>query len=119
MVTNLISVKAIRAIIDKEDPAVKEQLEVIITKAMAEKESRRRQPRPPAPEGGISINAASKKYKIAKTTLYQWVKKKYIPVIKSTKYETFITESCVAKIAEVYKPRRGSWDVKKLFEDLN
>jgi len=102
-----------------ERKGIRPVLENLEADIMAEKESRKRIPRPPAPEGGISINAASKKYKIAKTTLYQWVKKKYIPVIKSTKYETFITESCVAKIAEEYKPRRGSWDVKKLFEGLN
>jgi len=102
-----------------ERKGIRPVLENLEADIMAEKESRKRIPRPPAPEGGISINAASKKYKIAKTTLYQWVKKKYIPVIKSTEYETFILESCVAKIAEGYKPRRGSWDVKKLFEDLN
>jgi hypothetical protein len=119
MVTNLISVKAIRAIIDKEDPAVKEQIEVVIAKVMAEKESRRRQPRPPAPEGGISLSEGSRKYGIPHPTISRWVKYGYISIKRDDGWIIYIDEAKLKVLATVYKsdPGRGSWAIKKYHQE--
>ncbi len=119
MVTNLISVKAIRAIIDKENPSVKEQLEVIITKAMAEKESRKRIPRPPAPEGGIGIREGARKYGLSKSTVHKWYKLGYIPKVLDDGYKVYIDEARLKELADVYKsdPGRGTWAIKRHKEE--
>lgn len=119
MVTNLISVKAIRAIIDKEDPAVKEQIEVVIAKVMAEKESRKRTPRPPAPEGGIGIREGARKYSISKSTVYKWVKNKLIPIIRDDGWIVYIDESRLAELVKAFDGRPGSWSVKRHIESSN
>ena len=119
MVTKLIRVKAIRAIIDKEDPAVKEQLEVIITKARAEKESRKRIPRPPAPEGSIGIREGAKKYGLSKSTVHKWYKLGYIPKVLDDGYMVYIDEERLKELATAFKsdPRPGSRAIKRYLKD--
>lgn len=82
---------------------------------MADKESRRRTPRPPAPAGGISIRAAARKYGIADITIRRWIKKGFVSVIPSeSKYEKFVKEARIAELAAAYhsNPGRGTWAVK-------
>jgi len=88
---------------------------------MADKESRRRTPRPPAPAGGISIRAASKKYKIANTTIQGWVKKGYVHKICEDEWVTYIDEERLKVLVDAYKasPGRGSWAIRKLIEQEN
>jgi DNA-binding transcriptional MerR regulator len=119
MVTNLISVKAIRNIIDKEDPATKEKIEGIITKAMAEKESRRKQPRLPAPKGSIGIREGAKKYGLSKSTVHKWYKLGYIPKVLDDGYMVYIDEERLKELATAIKsdPRPGSRAIKRYLKD--
>jgi hypothetical protein len=86
---------------------------------MADKESRRRTPRPPAPAGGISISVGSRRYNIPHPTISRWVSNGYIPVLLRTRYELFIQESRLAELAVVYQgnPGRGSWAVKQYIQN--
>lgn len=96
-----------------------DELRTLIPAILADKQKRKRQPREPAPEGGISICAASRKYDIPHPTICRWVKLKYITVIKPTDYETFIDEARMSVLARAYHsdPRQGSWAVKKLIQE--
>jgi hypothetical protein len=78
-----------------------------------------RQPKPPAPEGGISLSDAEHKYNIPNETISRWVKRGYIPIIKRTRREVYIEESAFSKIADIYKKDagRGSWVIKKSFSN--
>ena len=69
--------------------------------------SRRQSPTPPPPEGGISIRAAGKKYKIPFQTISQWVQKGVIKPLLRTKNELYISESDIAQIATKYKQSHG------------
>lgn len=86
---------------------------------MAEKDviSRRRQPAPPAPEGGISIRAAGKKYKIPFQTISQWVQTGALKSLKRTKNALYIKESDIAGIATKYKQHHGRGK-KAIFNEL-
>lgn len=79
--------------------------------------NRRRQPTPPPPEGGISRSKASRKYDIAKTTIYGWIKRGYIPVLLRTKREVYIQEAKLTEIVNCYKssPGQGKKTVKRQF----
>lgn len=78
----------------------------------------RRLPSPPDPEGGISIRAAERKYRIASATISRWVKKTFVPVLLETANEKFIDEAKLIKLVEAYRqcPGRGTWAVKKACE---
>jgi hypothetical protein len=86
---------------------------------MADKASRRRPPRPPAPTGGISISEGSRRYNIPHPTISRWVSNGYIPILLRTRYELFIQESRLAELAVVYQgnPGRGSWAVKQYIQN--
>lgn len=66
-----------------------------------------RQKAPPAPEGGISLSAASRKYKIPHPTISRWVKRGLIPVLLRTSKELYIKDSVIREIAEQYKQNPG------------
>ncbi|MFA5389143.1 MAG: hypothetical protein WC312_05245 [Candidatus Omnitrophota bacterium] len=71
--------------------------------------SRRRQPAPPPPEGGISIRAAGRKYKIDFRLISSWTKRGLITVLLETPNNKYINENQVAELAKKYKsdPGRG------------
>lgn len=118
MVTDLVRFGNILQAAQKENmpPELIEKLQELKQIVLADKEKRKRQPRPPAPIGGISEHLASVKYNIPYSTLRGWANKSYVKIISRTKYETFIDEKRVAQLAIVYHsdPGRGSWAVKKL-----
>jgi hypothetical protein len=57
----------------------------------------KRQPKPTAPEGGISLREASRKYEIPIATLSYWVTKNNISVLKRTPNWLYIDESSLIK----------------------
>lgn len=67
----------------------------------------KRQPRPPAPEGGISLSAASRKYGVPHPTLSRWTKRGYIPVLLRTRKELYVKESALIEIIRIYKKDPG------------
>ena len=60
----------------------------------------KRLPRPPAPEGGISLRAAARKYGVHHTTILKWVKKGILPVLKRTPNWLYVDEATIRKIKE-------------------
>jgi hypothetical protein len=96
------------------DPDVAEK---VLQVAQDEVISRRRQPKVPIPEGGISINIAARKYKVDHTLLCRWRKKGIIITLLETKNEIYVSEESVSKAVAVYKedPGRGKRTVIKAF----
>ena len=81
--------------------------------------NRKRESAPPAPEGGISLRAASRKYGIPNQTLSRWVKKGLIPTITRTRNELYADELALAEQAAEYlkNPGRGKWTIKKVADE--
>lgn len=67
----------------------------------------RRKTRQPAPEGGISISAASCKYNIATSTITQWMKAGWIKIMRRDPNWTYIQESEIKEIAGVHHSTGG------------
>ncbi len=84
-------------------PLVDELVDAIYEEQM----SRKRQPRTPAPEGGITIQAASRKYHVPSGTIARWGMKGYIPILARTRNETYLDEGKLAKIIEQYRQNPG------------
>jgi hypothetical protein len=72
-----------------------------------EAEKKRRQPAPPAPIGGISQSAASRKFGVPQRTISRWVQSGDIPVLKRTNREVYIDETICKKKAEIYLKNPG------------
>lgn len=85
----------------------KEDIKVVMTAYLAEKHNNKRQPPVPAPEGGISLRAAARKYRMDNGTLSRWVQKGYIPILLRTKNEVYIDEDKVAEVIKLYKTAPG------------
>jgi len=79
-------------------------------------ENGRRQPKPPAPEGGISLSSAERKYKVPNPTISRWVKKGYIPILLRTKKELYIHEKILADVIKQYlvNPGQGKRTIKNI-----
>ena len=92
----------------------------VVTKVLRQVEVRiennKRQPRPPAPEGGISLSSAERKYKVPNPTICRWVKKGYIPILLRTKRELYIHEKILADLIRQYliNPGQGKRTTKKI-----
>ncbi len=115
--SHLVSYERLLEIAERK--GIKSVLEQLEPEIVAEREKRKRIPRTPAPPGGISIRAASRKYKIPDITIRRWIQRGYISVIPTeSKWEKFITEEHIIPLAKAYKsdPRRGSWAVKRYVE---
>lgn len=99
----------------------KELAKMVLETVLEERQNHRRQPKPPAPEGGISIRAASRQYEIPHPTLSRWVKKGYIPILLRTKNELYISEDKVVELVSRYKlaPGQGKYTLKKLSHTNN
>ena len=102
-----------------ERKGIRPVLENLEADIMAEKESRKRIPRPPAPEGGIGIREGARKYSISKSTVYKWVKNKLIPIIRDDGWIVYIDESRLAELVKAFDGRPGSWSVKRYIESSN
>ena len=102
-----------------ERKGIRPVLENLEADIMAEKESRKRIPRPPAPEGGIGIRGGAKKYGLSKSTVHKWYKLGYIPKVLDDGYKVYIDEARLKELADVYKsdPGRGTWAIKRHKEE--
>ena len=71
--------------------------------------TRKRNGKQPPPEGGISIRAAERKYRVACQTISRWVQRGLIPVIIRQENYTYIDEGTLADVVANYKkaPGRG------------
>ncbi len=120
MATDLVRIKEILDKAEKENlPAnIIECLKRLGQDVLIDKEKRRRKQRPPAPEGGISLSDASRKYGIPHPTISRWVKAKYVTKLLDDGWIVYIKESEIAYLAKAYKadPGRGSWVIRKLRE---
>jgi hypothetical protein len=67
----------------------------------------KRQQSPAPPAGGISIRAASRKYKIQSSTISRWVKRGILKPILKTKNELYIFETDIFIISQKYNQSRG------------
>jgi hypothetical protein len=68
---------------------------------------RTREVAPAAPEGGIGIREAGRKYNVEPRTISNWVKKGLVPVVKETANWKYISESAVADLAEKFHQSSG------------
>lgn len=120
MVTDLVRLSKVIERAEKEQlPAnVIHKLRQLGHDIMSERK-KSKEPRPPAPEGGISLSEGSRRYNIPHPTISRWVSNGYIPVLLRTRYELFIQESRLAELAVVYQgnPGRGSWAVKQYIQN--
>lgn len=82
-------------------------VEKVVSQIIANKDNHKRQPKAPAPEGGISIREASRKYKIATSTIAGWVDQKRITVLDKTPNWTYLKEADIIPLAEIHKDNRG------------
>lgn len=78
-------------------------------------DSNRRQPAPPCPEGGITVNAGARKHRLYPQTVWRWVQSGSIPVIQKTDTRLFIDAAILADVVKTYrlKPGRGRRTVQK------
>ena len=76
----------------------------------------KRQPKPPAPVGGISLSEASRLSGIPEQTISRWVKRGLIPVVLRTNRELYINENVTRILVDAYKknPGQGKKDISKL-----
>ena len=72
-----------------------------------EERNNKRQPKLPAPEGGISIREASRKHKIPATTILGWINKGDVEILERLPNWTYARESDIIKKAKSYRPGRG------------
>ncbi len=79
----------------------------VLKQVEAHMENGRRQPKPPAPEGGISIRAAGRKYGIAPRTISGWAQRGYIPVMLRTRNELYVDEKKLIEVIKFYKTSPG------------
>ncbi len=77
-----------------------------------------RESKPPAPEGGITIQAAGRKYKMHTGTLARWAMKGIIPVLLRTKNETYLDERKLVEVVNLYKESPGQGK-KTIRQNLN
>lgn len=68
---------------------------------------RQRPERQPAPEGGISIREAARKYDIDHSTISRWVSRGYIPVLLREKNWVYINEKILVEYINKYKQDAG------------
>jgi len=68
----------------------------LVTKVLRQIEVRiengRRQPKPPAPEGGICVRKAAEKYGISRTTVSRWARKGLIKIMQRTDNWLYLNE---------------------------
>jgi hypothetical protein len=71
------------------------------------------------PEGGISMRAGAKKYKVNNVTVKRWVDRGLIPVLDETDNCKYIDENVLRDVAETYKkdPGRGKRTIIKKIKD--
>lgn len=69
------------------------------------------------PKGGISQSEASRKYGVTQSSISQWVRHGYIPVLLRTKREVYIDEARLVEVIKCYKasPGQGKKTVKHQF----
>lgn len=93
-----------------------EDVERVFKQAMVHADNNKRQPKPPPPEGGISIRAAGRKYGIAPRTISGWVQRGLIPILLVTRNEKYIDETILAKIVQEYKkaPGQGKFTIRRI-----
>lgn len=91
----------------------------LITEMLHERDNHKRQPRPPVPEGGISLSEAHRKYNIPHPTLSRWTKRGYIPVLLRTNRELYIDEAELVKVVELYlaAPGQGKYTIRQKLND--
>jgi len=70
-------------------------------------ENGRRQPKPPPPEGGISLRKAEKKFGVLHSTLSRWVQKGLLPVLSRTKNWLYVDEKRLEELLTKYKKDPG------------
>ena len=93
--------------IAKAADTTKEVAEKVLLAANQDIIKRRREPAPPPPEGGISVRAASRKYKIPSQTISQWIQKGVLNPLLRTKNELYIKEQDIASISIKHRTARG------------
>ena len=90
--------------------SISQSAKIEMMKALQKLRSERtREPASPAPEGGIGIREAGRKYDVHYQTIQRWVNKGLVPVLAKTDNWTYINESVVKELAEKYhqSPGRG------------
>lgn len=80
----------------------KEEIKVVLETVLNTHKNSKRQPKEPAPEGGIHLRAAERKYGIGNRTLSEWVKNGYLPLLSRTKNELYVEEDKLAQIIQSY-----------------
>jgi len=78
----------------------------------------KRQPAAAAPEGGISIRAASRKYHVGHPLLSDWRKRGIILTLLKTTKEVYVSEDSVIKAVSIFNtdPGRGKRTVINYFK---
>jgi len=122
MVTDLVRLSKVIERAEKEQlPAnVIHKLRQLGHDIMSERK-KSKEPRPPAPEGGISLSEASRRYNIPHQTISRWVKAGYINKLMYDGYALYIDENRMEQIANAYhiRPGRGTWAVRRFTQEEN
>ena len=84
-----------------------EAIDKVVREIIANKNNHKREPRPPVPEGGISLSEAERKYKMPNPTISRWVKRGYIPILLRTNRELYIDEAKLVEVIRRYKQNPG------------
>lgn len=71
------------------------------------REKRRREPAPAPPKGGISLRAASRKYRVPQTTISSWIKSAFLPVLLRTNVRVYVDENQLLELVRVRANNTG------------
>lgn len=83
------------------------KIKMVLNAMIEERRNNKGQPKPPVPEGGISIRVAARKYNIPGSTIIGWIGNGEIEILERVPNWTYIKESDMIKKAKSYRPGRG------------
>ena len=87
--------------IAREAGTDKEAAERVIKAIERDIEKNRRRTRPPAPEGGITLMDASRKYNIPPATLSDWLRYGWVNLIMQSGKFKFLNEADIIKLSHI------------------
>lgn len=121
MVREMVNMAKVNTLeLAKETGVPTDHVERVVQQIIINKQNHKRQPKPPPPEGGISLRAAERKYGIKHETISLWIKRGYLPELLRTKNELYVEEGKLVKIIGIYlkSPGRGKRTIKHNLETM-
>jgi len=91
----------------KETGLPAKEVEKVVRQIITDKNNNKRQPRPPAPKGGITLRGAERKYHISHKTISRWARQGHIPILLRTLNELYVDEKQLTLLISQYKNNPG------------